>query len=88
MKMDVFTDVHSVARQAAALIAAEARSAVGERGCFIFAVSGGHTPWIMLPDGRGYGSAAPLKRQTRHRLFKVCGPHRGRFSCLDWSRRT
>jgi len=48
MKMDVFTDVHSAGRQAAALIAAEARSAVGERGCFIFAVSGGQTPWIML----------------------------------------
>jgi len=48
MKMDVFTDPHSVARQAAALIAAEARSAVDERGCFLFAVSGGQTPWVML----------------------------------------
>jgi oxalate decarboxylase len=48
MKMDVFTDSDSLARQAAALIAAEARSAVDARGCFIFAVSGGHTPWIML----------------------------------------
>jgi 6-phosphogluconolactonase len=48
MKMDVFTDANSVARQAAALIAAEARSAVAERGCFVFAVSGGHTPWVML----------------------------------------
>jgi len=48
MKMDVFTDANSVARQAAALIAAKARSAVAERGCFVFAVSGGHTPWVML----------------------------------------
>jgi 6-phosphogluconolactonase len=47
MKIDVFTDPDSMARQAAALIAAEARSAVAERGCFIFAVSGGHTPWTM-----------------------------------------
>ena len=48
MKIEVFTDVYSVARQAAALIAAEARAAVAVRNRFVMAVSGGHTPWIML----------------------------------------
>ena len=41
-------DPDSVAREAAAIIAAEARSAVAERGRFTIAVSGGQTPWLML----------------------------------------
>ena len=36
------------AQQAAALIAGEAPAAVAARGSFIMAVSGGHTPWLML----------------------------------------
>jgi 6-phosphogluconolactonase len=48
MKIEVFADADSVTREAAALIAAEARGAVGESDRFIIAVSGGHTPWIML----------------------------------------
>jgi 6-phosphogluconolactonase len=48
MKIEIFADADAVAQEAAALIAAEARVAVAERGRFIFAVSGGHTPWIML----------------------------------------
>jgi 6-phosphogluconolactonase len=48
MKVEVFADPESVAQQAAALIAAEARAAVAARGRFIVAVSGGHTPWVML----------------------------------------
>jgi 6-phosphogluconolactonase len=48
MKIEVLADVDSVARQAAAIMAAEARSAVAARGRFIMAVSGGHTPWLML----------------------------------------
>jgi 6-phosphogluconolactonase len=48
MKVEVFADGESVARQAAALIAAEARAAVAARGRFVIAVSGGHTPWVML----------------------------------------
>jgi len=48
MKIEIFADADSVARQAAALIAADARAAVAERGRFIFAVSGGRTPWVML----------------------------------------
>jgi len=48
MNLEVFADVESVASQAAALIAAEARAAVAARGRFVMAVSGGHSPWLML----------------------------------------
>jgi 6-phosphogluconolactonase len=48
MKLEVFDDADSVARQAATAIASDARSAIEARGRFAFAVSGGHTPWIML----------------------------------------
>src|SRR5262245_29106239 len=48
MKIDVFPDADFVAREAARFIAAEARAAIATRGCFALAVSGGHTPWIML----------------------------------------
>jgi 6-phosphogluconolactonase len=48
MKVEVFADADSVAQEAAALVAAEARAAVAERGHFVMAVSGGRTPWLML----------------------------------------
>jgi 6-phosphogluconolactonase len=48
MKFEVLADADAVAREAAALIAAEARTAAAVRGRFIMAVSGGHTPWLML----------------------------------------
>jgi 6-phosphogluconolactonase len=48
MNLEVFGDADSVARAAAAAIAADARAAIASRGRFSFAVSGGHTPWIML----------------------------------------
>src|SRR5262245_24600525 len=48
MKIEVLNDPDSVAHVAAAMIAADARQAVVDRGQFIFAVSGGKTPWVML----------------------------------------
>jgi 6-phosphogluconolactonase len=48
MKIEVFADAGLVAREAARIIAAESRTAIAERGRFIVAVSGGHTPWQML----------------------------------------
>src|SRR5262245_49499879 len=48
MKVEVFPDADAVAREAAGIIAAEARSAIAERGRFVVAVSGGRTPWLML----------------------------------------
>jgi len=48
VKIDVCADADTAARAAAALIAKEARAAAAARGRFVFAVSGGHTPWQML----------------------------------------
>jgi 6-phosphogluconolactonase len=48
MEKEILADADAVARKAAAIIAAEAREAVGVRGRFVVAVSGGRTPWLML----------------------------------------
>lgn len=48
MKIDVLADADLVAQEAARVIAAEARVAIVTRGCVDLAVSGGHTPWMML----------------------------------------
>ncbi len=48
MEIQVLKDAGAAAREAARLIAAEARSAVAARAAFIMAVSGGRTPWQML----------------------------------------
>ena len=48
MDVEILIDAQAVARKAAGIIAAEARTTVAERGRFIMAVSGGHTPWKML----------------------------------------
>ena len=50
MNIEVFSDPDAVAREAAKMIAKEARVAVAARGKFVMAVSGGKTPWIMLRD--------------------------------------
>ncbi len=41
MKVEVYPDADSVARQAAKFIAAEARAAVADRGSFVMSVRGG-----------------------------------------------
>jgi 6-phosphogluconolactonase len=48
MKIEILPDEAAVARRAAGVVAAEARAAVADRGRFVVAVSGGHTPWQML----------------------------------------
>src|SRR4051812_48176803 len=48
MNIDVLADADAVAQRAATLIAAAAQDAVAARGQFVFAVSGGRTPWQML----------------------------------------
>jgi 6-phosphogluconolactonase len=48
MQIKVLADARAVAREGAAGIAAQARTAVRERGRFVMAVSGGQTPWQML----------------------------------------
>jgi 6-phosphogluconolactonase len=53
MRIEVLADPEAVARRAATLVAEHARAAVKERGRFTFAVSGGHTPWVMLRELAG-----------------------------------
>ncbi len=48
MNIEVLDTTDSAAQRAAAIIAEEARAAVVARGRFAMAVSGGHTPWLML----------------------------------------
>jgi len=50
MQIEVLSDGNAVAVRAAALIAGYARDAVAARGRFLMAVSGGHTPWVMLRE--------------------------------------
>ena len=50
MKVEILPDGDSLARRAAAVIAAEARQAVAARGKFVMAVSGGKSPWLMLAN--------------------------------------
>lgn len=48
MEITVLENAESVARRGATMVAAAARVAVEKRGRFVFAVSGGRTPWQML----------------------------------------
>ena len=48
MIVEVLADPESVAIRAAALIAVDARAASAARCRYVMAVSGGHTPWLML----------------------------------------
>jgi 6-phosphogluconolactonase len=48
LQIEVLGSEEAVAERAAEFIAENARSAVSSRGRFVMAVSGGHTPWLML----------------------------------------
>jgi 6-phosphogluconolactonase len=48
VKIEILADADAVAQRGAAVIAQEAQAAVAARGRFVLAVSGGHTPWLML----------------------------------------
>ena len=50
MKVEALPKPDAAARAAAVFIAGEARAAAQARGVFTFAVSGGHTPWVMLRE--------------------------------------
>ncbi len=66
MKIEVLADPDGVARQGAALVAAEARVAVAARGRFLVALSGGRTPWRML----GYLAGEDVPWSQTH-VFQV-----------------
>jgi 6-phosphogluconolactonase len=48
VNIEVLENADSVAERAAGIVAERARAAVAARGRFVMAVSGGHTPWLML----------------------------------------
>ena len=48
LNIEVLDTAESAAERAADIIAEDARKAVAARGRFVMAVSGGHTPWVML----------------------------------------
>jgi 6-phosphogluconolactonase len=48
MKLEVLPDADAAAARAAARLADAARDAIAARDRFVFAVSGGHSPWVML----------------------------------------
>ncbi len=48
LSVEVLDTADAVANRAAQAIAVLAREAIHARGKFLFAVSGGHTPWVML----------------------------------------
>jgi 6-phosphogluconolactonase len=50
VNVEVLPDPDAVARRGAEIIAAEARAAAAAGRPFVLAVSGGHTPWIMLRE--------------------------------------
>ena len=66
MRLEVLPDADAAASRAAARIAEAAREAVVARGRFVFAVSGGHSPWIMLRELSG----EPLPWEKLH-VFQV-----------------
>ncbi len=49
-ELEVSPDPAAVAVRAAGYVAARARAAVSDHGRFTFAVSGGHTPWVMFAE--------------------------------------
>lgn len=48
LTVEALDSAELVAQRAADFIAEEARKSVAARGRFVVAVSGGHTPWVML----------------------------------------
>ena len=49
-ELETLPDPDAVARAGAAFVAQRARAAVAASGSFHFAVSGGHTPWVMFAE--------------------------------------
>jgi len=56
MKLEVLPDADSLARRAAAIVAAEAREAVAARGRFLIAVSGDSTPLRMRQSRQSHAT--------------------------------
>ena len=78
MKIEILDDPEAVAKRAAAIIAEAARAAVSARSRFVFAVSGGHTPWAMLRvlAGENVAWAAVHVLQVDERVAPAGDPDR------------
>lgn len=67
LAVEVPADAEAAARRGAELIVEAARDAIAERGGFMLAISGGHTPWPMLSRC----AADPEMPLGRTELFQV-----------------
>jgi len=78
VKIEILDDPEAVAKRAAAIIAEAARAAVSARSRFVFAVSGGHTPWAMLRvlAGENVAWAAVHVLQVDERVAPAGDPDR------------
>lgn len=66
LRIEVCPDADAVAERAAEFVAEQARTAVADHDHFTFAVSGGHTPWVMF--ARLAGIELPWEKVT---IFQV-----------------
>ena len=71
-RLEVQPDGAAVARSAAALVAARARSATASGGNFTFAVSGGRTPWAMFAELASLD--VPWERMVIYQVDERCAP--------------
>jgi 6-phosphogluconolactonase len=69
----VYDNESEAATAAARLVSEIARSAVAQRGTFTLAVSGGHTPWLMLAQLDGF--AMPWSRCELYQVDERVAPH-------------
>jgi 6-phosphogluconolactonase len=78
LSVEVLDNADAVANRAAQAIAALAREAIEARGRFLFAVSGGHTPWVMLRALAGAQVSWPAMRvfQVDERVAPAGHPDR------------
>jgi 6-phosphogluconolactonase len=53
LEVETLPDATAVARRGAEIVAEHAAAAIGDRGRFAFAVSGGRTPWAMFAELAG-----------------------------------
>ena len=71
-ELEVLASPEAVAQAAAGYVAQRAREAVGERGHFTFAVSGGHTPWAMFAELAGQD--VPWEQVTLYQVDERIAP--------------
>jgi 6-phosphogluconolactonase len=82
--LEVVPDREAVARRAADVVAETAREAIGARGQFTFAVSGGRSPWAMFEELAGEDVPWGLVRiwQVDERIAPDGDPDRNLTSLL------